>query len=253
MSWIPLQHSMDESALPAGMTTSGASPHYNIMHTIYQQASLLETAEDGVMQERIDTLALQKCLLYRVTEDPLSVQEYVLCQKDGVVGGLLRFVRDQLYPVIPERVFAAMRRALEYPGREMRSAIVFWSFVELMAIDESVMHFVKQTWPGSDRMWNEVVWPYYQNKRRDLLESPFDPVNAHVPVILFWRAVQFDVLPFNVRHMMLDGRLRPIYEPISRNAFRKHRKDDIEEREKARARQQQLKRQSSTYHNHAAN
>jgi hypothetical protein len=148
---------------------------------------------------------------------------------------MLRFVRDQLYPVAKKSVFDTL--ALYTTKDEqavLHEAMMFWLFVMLMDIEEGVHDMVMRTWTGSERMWKMVVWPYMHNRLQDLLESPWDAENADECIVGMWAMVRQEMLPFSVRTMLLQGTLRSTKEPVSRNALRTRKKDIIEERAAAK-------------------
>jgi len=197
---------------------------------------------DDLLQEQVSIETLRANMLYCATMDPECIVPYLVVPDSDDREGLIPFLRDQSLPVAQLKVFQALSRHVaarcsssrDMP-RELFQAKVFWTFVTLMLVEEGVGNLVRQTWRGSERMWNVAVLPYYQNRREDLFLSPFDPSNADQPLVQLWLSVKLEVGPFKVRNMLLSGIFRPVSIILSRNALRARRNDLEREAKRKRA------------------
>ena len=176
-----------------------------------------------VIEEVFERETLDRFLLYRATIDPLSIAEWLLVRERP--EGLVRYVRDQLFPVVPEQKFAQWVAILR-DGQ--RPEDMFWSFVACINADDSVRDMVCRTWHGSARAL-ECIMEYYDCRYVELLESPFDPLNGRMLLRGMWRIVRYDVLPMNMTRILMQGRLKPMLVPLSRNAHRARKQQLREE------------------------
>jgi len=215
----------------------------------HQERQLLEPYTD-VMKEaqQLSLEQLNQFMLYSAAKDPLCVEDYLLLipEHDEPIEGMLRFMRDQLHPVVDTQLFENLSRYIQLRDHVLHHAFVFWTFVALMLADESLLRVVRDTWPGSDRMWTTVLLPYISNRLDDILLSPMDPENADLCIELMRNVVAHELGPFNVPAMLLEGILRPVAVPLSRNALRDRKRDaiaqraaDAQARQAARHQQQQ--------------
>ncbi len=173
----------------------------------------------AAMSHEITTEMLESCMLYQATRDPLCISEYLTGGGDGdgqVRHGIVRYLRDQQFPVTANRIFDPWFGMLQ----ERVPVEAFWSLVFAMFVDRGVLNLVRQTWQGPELVWDWLM-EYYRNRRRELSESPWDPENAHEIVYGLWTDIRHDVLPFNIRQILLGGVLRVVKMPLSRKAQKK--------------------------------
>jgi hypothetical protein len=223
-----------------------AAPIDDIAFVKAREEQQILSPYSDLLHENNPVAQLRECMLYRTVEDPASIASFLLCESQAPTGeprleGMLRFVHDQCHPVVPNRVFNALVKCVagleaEHPCRD---AVLFWTLLILMDIEEAVFNAVNSTWKGSERMWSVAIWPYLRNRIDELLQAPIDPENADICINTLWRVTRVDLLAFNVRAMLLEGVLRPISVPISRNALRLRKKDMIEQRDQAQKLRQQ--------------
>ena len=178
---------------------------------------------DDVLNEQFQR-GPDKFLLFRVTVDPCAMTEWLLVRGTSPgqpIEGMIRFVRDQLFPVVPEKYFQEWIALLE----ERRSpADVFWSFVACIFLEDAVKAMVRATWPYSQRSF-DCVMDYYECRFQELLESPFDPQNARKIKGGLWRLIRRDIVMMNMKQILLQGRLKPVLVPLSRNAHRQRKQE----------------------------
>jgi hypothetical protein len=191
---------------------------------------------DDLINENITIDMLRSNMLYCATMDPESVLPYLFHDDRE---GLIPFLRDQSVPVARPEVFCMLQKHLQKKppaiSSELYRSKIFWTFVNLMLVEEGVHNLVRSTWQGSQRMWDIAVMPYFHNRRDDWFHAPSDPKNAHHAMIQIWLAIRLEFGPFNVRVLLLNGIFRPVHIILSRNALRA-RRNDLEREAKAKRR-----------------
>jgi hypothetical protein len=197
----------------------------------HQERQLLKPYSDVLQEaEQLSAEQLQSFMLYRAAHDPLCIQDYLLMPRGDHLEGMFRFVHDQLHPIVEEELFMRLARYISDDSHPLHRAFLFWTFVALMLVEESVLRVVRDTWKGSERMWSVVLLPYLNNRFDDLLLSPMDPENGDMCIEPLRQLVRVELCMFNVPCMLLEGILRPVAVPLSRNALRDRKRDVIAQR-----------------------
>lgn len=186
-----------------------------------KERDMLKTFE-AVLNEEFSAEQLNAFLLYRVTMDPQSMRAYLLVRNTstGVVAGIVRYLRDHMFPEVAEESWDAWVKFLN----RTRDEDIFWSFVLAISLDEGVKNMVASTWTGSQKAL-ECIFDYYMARLNSLLESPFDPENANTIMVSTWGLIRMDVSLVNMRSIVLNGTLLPVIIPLSRNAHRVRRQE----------------------------
>jgi hypothetical protein len=186
-----------------------------------KERDMLKTFED-VLTEEFSTEMLDGFLLYRATMDPQSIRAFLLVRNTttGAVEGIVRYLRDQMFPEVGEETWNAWVVLLN----KTRDEDLFWSFVIAMSLDEGVKNMVASTWKGSQRAL-ECIFDYYAARMNSLLESPFDPKNANTIMTAIWGLIRMEVVCMNMRAIIMNGTLLPVIVPLSRNAHRVRRQE----------------------------
>jgi hypothetical protein len=144
---------------------------------------------------------------------------------NGGHGGLVRYMRDGMFPIEPEITFARWRAALErgYP------VIAYWSFIACYVNDEGVRDMVKNSWKWKGDVGEQVykcVSDYITEMYNTLTKSPFDEKsNAFTILSAMYAVMRKNLGFFDLRAMILGGTLKPVAVPLSRNACRERDRD----------------------------
>lgn len=182
-----------------------------------------------VLEERYPLENLEQFILWRATLEPGCIREWLATQQaGGPREGIVRHLRDQMFPIVPEETFIEAWNVVTLGRHED----LFWMFVCAMFLDEGVMRLVRQTWRGSDRSFDCII-EYFQARFLQLMEAPFDPGNANTILVRLWKVVQMEFCSMAMRKMILNGKLRPLIVPLSRNAHRERRKEIRQEQHEA--------------------
>lgn len=189
------------------------------------EESIMLRPFSDVLQEEFSASTLEAFMIWRAAENPLCIREWLVNSLTGGRDGIVRYLRDQMFPIVREDVFTSWKSLL----LANRPEDLFWSFVCALTLDEGVQNLVATTWKGSARSL-ECVMDYLQCAFVELLESPFDPENANSITVGLWGLVRADIVPMNMRSIILKGKLKPVVVPLSRNAHRL-RKQEIRQAE----------------------
>lgn len=176
-----------------------------------------------VLREEFPAQRLESFILWRATENPECIYEWLLC--DDGKEGIVRYLRAQMFPIVKEQRFVDWKLLIQ----SKRPEHLFWSFVCAITLDEGVQKMVESTWTGSQRTL-ECIMTYFHTRLIELFEAPFDPLNANTIMYGMWKIIRSEVVPMNMRSIVLGGKLKPVVVPLSRNAHRL-RKQEMREAE----------------------
>lgn len=236
------EHVYEKSGTEAPKTRNVHFAQPAIQETHELQALMLRTFEDRqkeeqlmlrpfaeVLMEPFSKHVLDSFILYRATDDPKCVLPWLI--SNNLQHGFIRYLRDQMFPLVTEETFDVWVRLL----KKRRDEDIFWSFVTAMTLDEGIELLVKKTWKGSPRSL-ECIMEYFKVRLFEMLETPFDPDNANDLMVGMWGVIRHEVLVMNMRCIILNGILKPVIVPLSRNAHRM-RKQEMRQQEHEEASQ----------------
>jgi hypothetical protein len=165
---------------------------------------------------------LDQFMLYQATVNPQCIRTWLLDQESDkrVVHGIVRYLREQMFPIVEEEVFEGWVAVV----KKARDEDLFWSLVIAISLDEGVRQMVEGTWKGS-AMALKCIMEYYEARLTSLLESPFDSENANDIMRSLWGLICSEVTPMYMRSIIRNGTLLPIPMPLSRNAYRIRRQE----------------------------
>ena len=175
---------------------------------------LVTPVPDGVLEGFIP---------WHLTVNPARALDWMTC--NGGHGGLVRYMRDGMFPIEPEVTFARWRAVLErgYP------VIAYWSFIACYVNDEGVRDMVKGSWKWEGDIGEQVykcVSDYITEMYNTLTKSPFDEKsNAFTILAAMYAVMRKNLGFFDLRAIILGGTLKPVAVPLSRNACRERDRD----------------------------
>jgi hypothetical protein len=171
---------------------------------------------------------LESFLLYRIVRNPNEAHRWLVCPGTGAREGIIRAVRDSLYPVENEIVFARWRALAA-----SNWLYAFWSFILAYVMEECVQNVVKATWTWNDATGLEIydcIFRFVCEEFNHLLEAPVLPRNAEEILLSKWLVLFNAVGLYDLRAVIMGGKLRPMTISLSRNA---HRERSMDMREQA--------------------
>lgn len=166
---------------------------------------------------------LGKFIPWHLTMNPSKAFDWMI--GDGGHTGLVRYMRDGMFPIEPEITFAKWRAVLE----KGPPVIAYWSFIACYVNDEGVRNMVKASWGWKGDVGEQVykcVSDYIIEMYSTLTKSPFDEKsNALTILVGLYAVMKKNLGSFDLRAMILGGTLKPVAVPLSRNACRERDRD----------------------------
>lgn len=167
--------------------------------------------------------ALEKYIIYYLLHNPYKAREYLICAQDEREG-LIRFVHEEISRVVSDKTIARLRK---YLLREDDPIYWFCAFMTLYTANEGIRRFVDETWCWPGEIGKEIlsnVKIYLADTyTRDMTEIPFLPDESADKFMRFYFTALFNAIGmFDMRRILLDGRLSPVPIALSRNQLRKN-------------------------------
>lgn len=166
---------------------------------------------------------LENFLLWHLTVNVHCAYDWMM--QAGGQEGLVRYIRDALFPVAPELVFAKWRRLLN----TRIPVFSYWSFIACYVNDEGVQNMVRRSWRWEGPVGEQIyscIFEYTSTMYASLLKSPFDRDESGFTILsMMYSVMRHNLGTFNLKQIILGGKLKPIAVPLSRNACRERDRD----------------------------
>ena len=188
--------------------------------TVEEQEALLDTFAE--LNQPPPPGVLDKYIIFRVVKQPQLAREYLICEANPTEG-MLRFVHDELRPVVSHKTFPLLRSILT-SNAECEPLYWLGTLMVLYVANEGVRQYIEDSWTWTDRIGSEVhkcIKVFIEETVvHDLLEAPFLPDSAMEFIRTFYTMLWSAIGLYDVRQIIRRGVLRPIPATVSRNMFR---------------------------------